>query len=130
MDNNKLQQAQRAGMTYALKIVKEGGIEALEKEVAFRGYTELPLVAPKKMVEYAKKSIHTIEDHTLDTVLTLSLYVLVKYFYFGTTKAHDYKDKFDEVTNELLRDEKKWPELVEDVEKLTGVKLSIRGYEK
>ena len=43
MGNNKEESARREGMAYALRIAKEKGIEALEKELEFRNITNIPI---------------------------------------------------------------------------------------
>lgn len=47
MVRDKLEEARREGMAYALKIAKTKGIEGLEEECKFRGATKMPLALPK-----------------------------------------------------------------------------------
>ena len=51
MGNNKEESARREGMAYALRIAKEKGIEALEKELEFRNITNIPIKISKGQVE-------------------------------------------------------------------------------
>lgn len=48
MARDKLEEARREGMAYALNIVKTKGIGGLEEECKFRGATKMPLALPKK----------------------------------------------------------------------------------
>ena len=49
MRNNKEESARREGMAYALRIAKEKGIEALEKELEFRNITNIPIKVSKEI---------------------------------------------------------------------------------
>lgn len=51
MARDKLEEARREGMAYALKIAKTKGIEGLEEECKFRGATKMPLALPKNAID-------------------------------------------------------------------------------
>ena len=51
MARDKLEEARREGMAYALNIVKTKGIGGLEEECKFRGATKMPLALPKNAID-------------------------------------------------------------------------------
>ena len=57
------------GMQFALRIAKERGIEALEKEAKFRQVTNLP--SDVKM-ESARKAFTQIRENTADLVILVT----------------------------------------------------------
>lgn len=56
MGNNKEESARREGMAYALRIAKEKGIEALEKELEFRNITNIPIKIWLEQEEVSRQS--------------------------------------------------------------------------
>ena len=52
---SKEQKAYLDGMAYALKIAKDGGVKGLEKEIEFRGLTDVPLnVSSAELIAVAR----------------------------------------------------------------------------
>lgn len=61
---NKMREYERGredGLSLALRIAKEGGIEALEKEIRFRGVTEIHTSLASKDLDKAAEKIK--RDH-------------------------------------------------------------------
>lgn len=83
------------GMLYALKIVKEQGIEALEKEIRMRGFWRMPLKMSRQehdnFVLYVTQNVY----HTMLTVIGM---VLHDELGFRKKRLLRFKDKFDKLT--------------------------------
>lgn len=83
------------GMGYALKIVKEQGIEALEKEINMRGFWRTPLKMSKQehdnFVLYVTQNMY----HTMLTVVGM---VLHDELGFAKKRLLKFKEKFDKLT--------------------------------
>ena len=73
---NKMREYERGredGLTLALRIVKQGGIKALEREVKFRGITGIHTSLAAKDLDKAREKI---KQMTLDTFSILSIAAL------------------------------------------------------
>lgn len=76
---NDLMCGRNQGLLMALNVVKEGGTEALEKEIEFRNLTGVSLNIPRKELEEATKSMRI---RATEVVIALSLITLLDEFYF------------------------------------------------
>ena len=85
MARDKLEEARREGMAYALKIAKTKGIEGLEEECKFRGATKMPLALPKNAID---ECVLKIKENTIDTITILSAITLRDQFGFGYEKRN------------------------------------------
>ena len=79
------------GMAYALKIVEQGGVEALRQEVKTRAAIFIPLEVTRESVT---QIIATLADGILNTMLATSLYTLNQKFGFGQKRLMDYYEEF------------------------------------
>lgn len=68
----------------ALKLVEEGGIDALKQEIKFRNITGINTVMCKKEVE---KATNKIKAMTCDTILALSVLTIRDEFDFGKQRC-------------------------------------------
>lgn len=88
---NKEYQARISGMLYAYKIVKEKGVDELEKELKFRQAHFVPL-------EYTSEKIAKIEeflkDRVIATMLPVIMYVLNDTFGFGRERLLRFQQAF------------------------------------
>ena len=84
---NKMREYERGredGLTLALRIVRQGGIEALEREISFRGITGIHTSLAAKDLDKASEKI---KQMTLDTFTILSIAALHDAFGFGQTRC-------------------------------------------
>lgn len=72
------------GLLMALEIVKNEGVEALEKEIEFRNVTGIRTALAKKDINRATIKI---KEQTVDTVTILSVATLHDEFGFGTQRC-------------------------------------------
>ena len=115
------------GMQFALRIAKEGGIEALEKEAKFRQVTNLP--SDIKM-ESARKAFTQIRENTADLVMAMTLATLRDEFGFGAKRLQRYIERFEGKMDCINEDYVTWVDIVDNIEEETGVKLSIDALDR
>lgn len=115
------------GMQFALRIAKEGGIEALEKEAKFRQVTNLP--SDVKM-ESARKAFTQIRENTADLVMAMTLATLRDEFGFGAKRLQRYIERFEGKMDCINEDYVTWVDIVDNIEEETGVKLSLNALDR
>lgn len=123
---NKMREYERGredGLDLALRIVRQGGIEALEKEVRFRNITGVHTSLAVKDLDKASEQIKVM---TLDTFTILSIAVLHDYFGFGQIRCQRYMDGMDKGAEYLTNDLATWPDYIESIKEQLGMKLEIR----
>lgn len=88
---DKEYRARMSGMVYALKIVKESGVETLEKEIRFRNATFMPLeISQEKMLEIED----FLAERVMATMMPTMMLVLHDSFGFGKERLIRYKKAF------------------------------------
>ena len=87
MKINDYMNGRNEGMAYALKIAKEQGVEALEKECEFRRVTNIPSQVSTKACNIA---IEKIKLNTIDTIQILSIATLADEFGFGKKRLNRF----------------------------------------
>ena len=86
------QSARNEGIQFALKIVKEHGMEALEEEAKFRQYVDLPLKVDK---EQYKEALTEMYNNIVDTIMTITVASLNRQFSFGPKRIERFRDRFE-----------------------------------
>ena len=100
-----------------------GGLEALEREVKFRGITGIHTsLAAKDLDEASQK----IKEMTLDTFTILSIAALHDVFGFGQTRCQRFMDKVAEGADLLMDDLATWPDYINSIKEELGMELEIR----
>ena len=83
------------GVVYALKIVKEGGVEALEKEIRMRNFLCAPIGCPEKEI---RKLYQNFSQNIYVNMLSVMLWTLHDSFGFGKKRLHQLKADYDKNT--------------------------------
>lgn len=122
--DREMQQYRNDGMAFALKIAKEKGIEALEKEVAYRKATFLPSAVQEKDVT---KFVDETKMNCLDTVLIMSMMVLRDEFDFGEKRLNRFKERFNKKADCIVANNATWKDLQEILQEETNIKTTIRN---
>lgn len=91
MKKNAYDAGREDGLYLALKIVREGGLEALEKEIRFRNITEIHTSMALKELE---KSSEIIKKHILYSVLNLALETNHDEFEHGKSRMQRFVNRF------------------------------------
>lgn len=111
------------GLALALKIAKEGGVEALEKEIRFRNVSQIHTGLAHKDLE---KALEPIKQMTLDTVLALSLLTLRDEFDMGRSRLNRFMGRFNDKAVCIAEDITTWQDIVDTVHEETGIGVEIR----
>lgn len=86
------------GMLVAHKIVKEQGIEALDKEIRMRNFLKVDLWAKKGEVEALHK---TISENVYTSMLMTMMFVLHDTFKFGKKRLDRLREDFDKKVKKI-----------------------------
>ena len=96
---NKMREYERGredGLDLALRIVREGGMEALEKEVKFRNITG---VYTSLAVKDLDKASEKMKEVIADSFVILSIAVLHDDFGFGEKRCQRFRDGLDRASD-------------------------------
>ena len=110
------------GLDLALKIVKNGGVEALEEEIKFRGATGVHLGLCKKEVE---ASVEKIKTKVLDLFMVLTVAALHDEYGFGAVRSGRVLDKIQEGAMLISNDMATWEDYINAIKEETGMKIDI-----
>lgn len=123
---NKMREYERGredGLDLAYRIVQQGGIEALKKELKFRGVTGIKTSLAAKDLGKAGEAI---KEMTLDTITILALAVLHDDFGFGEKRCQKFMDGMDRGAQFLVKDLATWPDYIESIKEQMGIDVTIR----
>ena len=123
---NKMREYERGredGLSLALRIAKEGGIEALEREIKFRGITGIHTSLASKDLDKASEQIKEI---TLDTFTVMSVAVLHDEFGFGEKRCQRYMDGINKAAEYIADGLATWPDYIAAIKEEIGLDLRIR----
>ena len=126
---NKMREYERGredGLLLAQKIAREGGIEALDKEIKFRGCTGIHTSLACKDLDKASQKI---KEMTLDTFTVLGIAALHDCFGFGEVRCQRWIDKLAEGADYLVDDMATWKDYIESIKESIGLTLEIRWNE-
>lgn len=123
---NKMREYERGredGLLLAQRIVREGGAEALGREIKFRGVTGIHTSLAAKDLDKASEKI---KEMTLDTFTILSIAALHDAFGFGEKRCQRFMDKVAEGAELLMDDLATWSDYIESIKEELGLNLEIR----
>lgn len=123
---NKMREYERGredGLDLARRIVKEGGLEALERECRFRGVTGIHTSLASKDLDKASQKI---KEMTLDTFTILSVAALHDAFGFGEKRCNRFIEKINEGAEYLMDDLATWDDYINEIKDRLGIDLRIR----
>lgn len=104
------QSGRNDGLQLALKIIKEGGQQALEQEIKFHGARGINTSLAVKELDIASQKI---KEMTLDTVIVMTIAVLHDEFGFGQTRCQRFMDRFELKSGCLVDGLATWDEYAE-----------------
>ena len=111
------------GLLLAQRIVREGGAEALEREIKFRGVTGIHTSLAAKDLDKASEKI---KEMTLDTFTILSIAALHDAFGFGEKRCQRFMDKVAEGADLLMDDLATWSDYIDSIKEELGLNMEIR----
>ena len=109
------------GLLLAKEIVMNGGLEALEKELKFRGATKINTSLSTKELDRATESVKQI---CFGTIMVAMLAVLHDDFGFGEKRLTRVAEKFDKVSAYLQNGWLYWMDMIDSLEKDLSVKIT------
>ena len=121
------EKARREGMSYALRIAKEKGIEELEKDLNMRKVVDLPIPVSKKALE---ECIDNIKNNTVDTFVILMIATLHDEFCFGEKRIQRAIDRFNFKAECLAEDYCSWDDYIQTIKDELGIICDIRKNDK
>lgn len=110
------------GMERALRIVKNDGVEELEKEVHFRNASSIHSRLTAK--EY-DAGLDDIKELTIKTVMAMCVGVLYGEFGFGKIRLTRFMDTCKKAAVDLNDGLVTWPDICENIERLTDIRLNL-----
>lgn len=124
---NKEEQARREGMSYALRIAKEKGIEALEEDLKMRNAVGLPIpLSQKKLDEFSEN----IKAQMYDCTMILWAVTLRDELGFGEKRIQKVLDRFNKKAECLNEDYTTWKEQIDIIREECNIELAIRENNK
>lgn len=124
---SKEEQARREGMSYALKVAKEKGIDGLEEELKRRQAYNIPIrISNKELQEFTDNA----KNMMLDTILILASVTLHDEFGFGHDRLNRFKERFNfkaECIGDSFTD---WQDQIDILKEECGLEYSIRFNDK
>lgn len=126
MNNRKLMEYSRGrmdGLLMAEKIVREQGIEALQKEIKFRNEAG---VHTGLAMQELNKATTRIKEMTVDTVRVLTIACLHDEFGFGQQRCQRFMDRMDQKADCLIDDFCTWQDYIDTIKEELNLELGIR----
>ena len=111
------------GLSLAYRIAREGGIEALEKELKFRNVTGIHTSLAAKDLNKASEKI---KEMTLDTFTILGIAVLHDEFGFGEKRCQRFMDRMNLKADCIIEDLATWEDYISSIKEELNLKLEIR----
>lgn len=110
------------GLDLAFRIVREDGIEALEKEIKFRGATGIHTSLAKKDVE---RSVELIKNKMVDMFSIIGIAALHDLYGFGETRCTRWMKKVEEAASYLSNDLATWDDYISEIKTQIGIDINI-----
>lgn len=124
---SKEEQARREGMSYALRVAKEKGIDGLEEELKRRQAYNIPIrISNKELQAFTDNA----KNMMLDTILILASVTLHDEFGFGHDRLNRFKERFNfkaECIGESFTD---WQDQIDILREECGLEYLIRFNDK
>lgn len=111
------------GLDLAVRIVRDGGLEALEKEIKFRGITGINTSLAKKDLD---KAATKIKEMTMDLLIVLGVAALHDEFGFGEKRCQRWMDKVSEGADYIADDMAQWKDYIDAIRENIGLELDVR----
>lgn len=123
---NKMREYEKGredGLNLAYRIAREGGIEALEKELKFRNVTGIHTSLAAKDLNKASEKI---KEMTLDTFTILRIAVLHDEFGFGEKRCQKFMDRMILKADCIIEALATWEDYINAIKEELNLKLEIR----
>ena len=112
----------REGMSYALRIAEEKGIDGLREDLKLRGAINLPIPVDRKLLN---EFVYDIKDNVVNSMLILMAATLHDEFKFGEKRVQRAVDRLLFKASCLTGDYVTWNDIIEDVRQELNIELEI-----
>lgn len=112
----------REGMSYALRIAEEKGIDGLREDLKLRGAINLPIPVDEKLLN---EFVYDIKDNVVNSMLILMAATLHDEFGFGEKRVQRAVDRLLFKASCLTGDYVTWNDIIEDVKQELNIELEI-----
>lgn len=124
MNIKDYQKGRNDGLAFALKIVREGGQDALEEEIRQRGVTGIHVnLTQEELIQ----ALNPIKGTLVRTILAMSVAALRDEYGFGRERLQRFINRFMQKTDCLTDDYVTWKDICENIEEETGIVFSSEG---
>lgn len=123
---NRMREYERGradGLDLALRIVRDGGLEALEKEIRFRNISGIHTSLAAKDLD---KAAEKIKELSLDVFTIIGIAALHDEFGFGQKRCQRWMDKMNEGADYLIDGLATWEDYINSVKEQLGMDIRIR----
>lgn len=123
---NKMREYEKGredGLDLALRIVRDGGLEALEKEIRFRNISGIHTSLAAKDLD---KAAEKIKELSLDVFTIIGIAALHDEFGFGQKRCQRWMDKMNEGADYLIDGLATWEDYINSVKEQLGMDIRIR----
>ena len=110
------------GLALAAKIIAEGGVDALQKEIKARGAYGVHTNLTMKELDEASDPI---KQQIFKSMLVMVMHVLEDEFCFGNTRLTRFMERFEQKTSCLAGGWVSWFDIVNDFEERRKIKLKM-----
>lgn len=123
MNIKDYQKGRNDGLALALKIVREGGADALEEEIRVRGVTGISVnLSQKELIQ----ALDPIKDLTIRTMLAMSVATIRDEFKFGKDRLQRFVNRFMQKTECLADGWVTWKDICQNIQEETGIEIEFR----
>lgn len=120
---DKIYQWRMEGMMNALRIVEEGGVDALKEDLRMRGFFQVKaVITPKEMKEFESNIIQRVQK----VILVFALSVLRDEFGFGPKRANQFMKRFNAKCGGIAEGYLTWQEQLGVLEDEIGIKVEFK----
>jgi hypothetical protein len=123
---NDIMQGRSEGMVMALRIVQDGGIEALEKEVQYRGISGVSLNLTHKEIQDASWKVNV---RATEVAIAISLVTLMDEFCFSRSQMCKFYEAFDKKVLDACNSDRSMDILQEYIDRIredVGIEITIK----
>ena len=119
---NKIDTARLQGMQYAVRIIKEKGLEEFEREMKFRNKNEIAI--PIK-AEEVNRNFFKVIDQMVTLTLTASCAVLLDEFDFSHDDLQRFRDRYEMKSACIGDNYASWQDFIDILAEEAGITVSL-----
>ena len=119
---NELMDGRNQGLVMALKVIKDGGIKALEEEIKYRNLSGVSLNITKTELEAAT---YKMKMHATEVAIVISMVALLEEFQFSKYQVQKFKKTFDDKVNAIIDDSVSMEEYLKVCKEKYGIEITF-----